>query len=187
MLDACIYKCYFFLLDLSLDHYVVSFLVSCNSLYLEIYFVWYEYGYSSLLLISFCMEYLLPSPHFQSLCVPRCEVGFLFYMCVCVCVCLYLCVGNDALIQYSCLENPMNRAAWRATVHLVAKSWTWLKQFTVCVCVCIYVCWGLSTKVLIHSASLCLLVEVFNLFTFKIIIHIYVLVAIVLIVLDFFL
>ena len=30
--------------------------------------------------------------------------------------------------QYSCLENPMDRGAWRATVHGVAKSWTrlWL-------------------------------------------------------------
>ena len=29
-------------------------------------------------------------------------------------------------LQYSCLENPMDRGAWRATVHGVAKSWTWL-------------------------------------------------------------
>ena len=27
-------------------------------------------------------------------------------------------------IQYSCLENPMNRGTWRATVHRVAKSRT---------------------------------------------------------------
>ena len=27
--------------------------------------------------------------------------------------------------QYSCLENPMDRGAWRATVHGVTKSWTW--------------------------------------------------------------
>ena len=27
----------------------------------------------------------------------------------------------------SCLENPMDRGAWQATVHRVAKSWTWLK------------------------------------------------------------
>ena len=33
--------------------------------------------------------------------------------------------GNP--LQYSCLENPMNREAWQATVHRVAKSWTWLK------------------------------------------------------------
>ena len=32
---------------------------------------------SSFLLISICMEYLLPSPHFQSVCVPRSEVGLL--------------------------------------------------------------------------------------------------------------
>ena len=30
-------------------------------------------------------------------------------------------------LQYSCLENPMDRAAWQATVCRVAKSWTWLK------------------------------------------------------------
>ena len=28
-----------------------------------------------------------------------------------------------ATLQYSCLENPMNRAAWWATVHRAAKSW----------------------------------------------------------------
>ena len=27
-------------------------------------------------------------------------------------------------LQYSCLENPMDRGAWSATVHGVAKSWT---------------------------------------------------------------
>ena len=30
--------------------------------------------------------------------------------------------------QYTCLENPMNRGAWRATVHRVPKSQTWLKR-----------------------------------------------------------
>ena len=29
-------------------------------------------------------------------------------------------IGN--LVQYSCLENPMNREAWRTTVHGVIKS-----------------------------------------------------------------
>ena len=32
------------------------------------------------------------------------------------------------LIQYSCLENPMNRGAWRATVHGDAKSQTQLSD-----------------------------------------------------------
>ena len=30
--------------------------------------------------------------------------------------------GNDNPLQYSCLENPKDREAWRATVHRVAKS-----------------------------------------------------------------
>ena len=30
--------------------------------------------------------------------------------------------GNDNLFQHSCLENPMDRRAWWATVHGVAKS-----------------------------------------------------------------
>ena len=29
--------------------------------------------------------------------------------------------GNGNPFQYSCLENPMDREAWRATVHVVAK------------------------------------------------------------------
>ena len=32
--------------------------------------------------------------------------------------------GNNDLLQCSCLENPMDRGAWQATVHEVAKSWT---------------------------------------------------------------
>ena len=43
--------------------------------------------------------------------------------------------GNP--LQYSCLENPVDRGAWRATVHGVAKSRTRLKR--------------LSTHSLVHS------------------------------------
>ena len=35
---------------------------------------------------------------------------------------------NGNPLQYSCLENPMDRGAWRATVHGVAKSWTQLSD-----------------------------------------------------------
>ena len=34
--------------------------------------------------------------------------------------------GNGYPLHYSCLENPMDRGAWRATVHCVLKSRTWL-------------------------------------------------------------
>ena len=32
--------------------------------------------------------------------------------------------GNGNPLQYSCLENPMDRGAWQATVHGVTKSQT---------------------------------------------------------------
>ena len=37
-------------------------------------------------------------------------------------------VGDGNPLQYSCMENPIDRGAWRPTVHRVAKSWTRLKQ-----------------------------------------------------------
>ena len=36
--------------------------------------------------------------------------------------------GNDNPLQYSCLENPMDRGAWRATVHGVTKNQTGLSD-----------------------------------------------------------
>ena len=38
--------------------------------------------------------------------------------------------GNGTPLQYSCLENPMDRGAWWAAVHGVTKSRTWLNNFT---------------------------------------------------------
>ena len=37
--------------------------------------------------------------------------------------------GNGTPLQYSCLENPMGRGPWRAAVHGVMKSWTWLSDW----------------------------------------------------------
>ena len=39
-------------------------------------------------------------------------------------------VGNGSLLQNSCLENSVGRGAWRATGHMVAKSWTRLKRLS---------------------------------------------------------
>ena len=35
--------------------------------------------------------------------------------------------GHGNPLQYSCLENPMDKGAWQATVHRAAKSWAGLK------------------------------------------------------------
>ena len=37
---------------------------------------------------------------------------------------------NGNPLQYSCLENPMNKGAWRARVHRVTKSQACLKQLS---------------------------------------------------------
>ena len=36
--------------------------------------------------------------------------------------------GNGNLLQYSSLENPMDRGAWQGTVQRVTKSWTQLSS-----------------------------------------------------------
>ena len=36
--------------------------------------------------------------------------------------------GNGNPLQYSCLEHSMDRGAWWAVLHGVAKSWTWLSN-----------------------------------------------------------
>ena len=116
-----IYNCSVFLLDWSLDHFVVSFLVICNLLYFKIYFVWSEDCYSSSLLLPICMKYIFPSSHFESY----------------------------------------------VSLHL---KWVSCRQLIYESCFCT------------HSASLCLLVGAFNPFTLKVVIDIYVPIAIFLVV-----
>ena len=48
----------------------------------------------------------------------------------CCDLCLLVGEGNGTPLQHSCLENSMARGAWWAAVHGVAKSRTWLSDFT---------------------------------------------------------
>ena len=56
-------------------------------------------------------------------------------VCVSVCACVFVCVcvscgeGNGTPLQYSCLENPMDRGAWWDVVHGVTESRTRLSNF----------------------------------------------------------
>ena len=43
---------------------------------------------------------------------------------------MFIGEGNGTALQYSCLENPMDRGAWKAAGHGVAKSQTRLSNFT---------------------------------------------------------
>ena len=55
-------------------------------------------------------------------------VGYLFY----VNIYQYQNIreGNGTPLQYSCLENPMDRGAWKAAVHEVTEGRTRLSDFT---------------------------------------------------------
>ena len=44
--------------------------------------------------------------------------------------------GHGNLLQYSCLENPMDRGAWQAPVHRFTKSWTPLRQVSMHAYIC---------------------------------------------------
>ena len=65
----------------------------------------------------------------------------MFYFILILVTCLYLENSTQGLggghgnpLQCSCLENPMDRGAWWATVHGVAQSGTWLKQLSMHAC-----------------------------------------------------
>ena len=52
------------------------------------------------------------------------------------------CIRNEShneVHQYSCLEKPLYRGAWQATVHGVAKNWTWLSDYP---CIGILIHWA---------------------------------------------
>ena len=101
-----IYNCYVFLFDWFLEHYIMSFLISCH-LYIKVYFVWYEVYYLSIFWIAIYKENIFHSLTFS----------------------LYMYWGLKCV---SCRK------------HICGS----------------YFC--------IHSASLCLLVGVFNLFISKV-------------------
>ena len=48
--------------------------------------------------------------------------------------------GNGNPLQYSCLENPMDRGTWWATIHRKAKSQTQLKRLSMHARRCILYC-----------------------------------------------
>ena len=51
--------------------------------------------------------------------------------------------GNGNPLQYSCVGNPVDRGAWRATVHGVTKSWTQLRDLTLTLEI-FYIVWILT-------------------------------------------
>ena len=80
---------------------------------------------------------LLPHiPHLTPLCHHSTELSSLCYSRFPLAICfvygrMYIGEGNGNPLQYSCLENPVDRGAWWASVRGVAQNRTWLKQFSI--------------------------------------------------------
>ena len=55
--------------------------------------------------------------------------------------------GNP--LQYSCLENPMDRGNWRGMVHRITKSQTWLKLLTTTYMVPITTAWPMKYAIMV--------------------------------------
>ena len=64
--------------------------------------------------------------------------------------------GNGSSLQYSCLENSMDRGFWQVTVYGVAKSWTWLRDWA---------CMHTQRKVFLFFSALFLIL--FSVFKFQ--------------------
>ena len=75
--------------------------------------------------VSFCVKHGF---HFTQLCLWSQIGGFPSSILTWVAVAAE--EGNGTPLQYSCLANSMDGGAWQAAVHGVAKSQTWLSDFT---------------------------------------------------------
>ena len=58
---------------------------------------------------------------YQLSCITYSSVNYIYHVVYYI-PSTYFGEGNGTLLQYSCLENPMDRGAWSAAVHEVTKS-----------------------------------------------------------------
>ena len=57
--------------------------------------------------------------------------------------------GNENSLQYSCLENPMDRGAWRATVHGIAITQNWSNL-------------ACTQHISVYDLSICRIISIFS-------------------------
>ena len=73
----------------------------------------------------FCLKHLFPPYLLQNL-----NIHLLLWHIAFCWFYTWVGEGNGTPLQHSCLEDPVDRGAWWAAVHGVAKSWTRLSDFT---------------------------------------------------------
>ena len=67
--------------------------------------------------------------------------------------------GHDNTLQYSCLENPMDREAWWAAVYRVARSRTWLNRLSMHACIQEDQKWQQGTSLVVQWLRIQLLMQ----------------------------
>ena len=83
----------------------------------------------SFLIVAFCVQRFPFTEHFKTGAFLKRNALFPL-LDNCVELSVISGKGNGTPLQYSCLENPVDRGAWLAAVHGVAKSRTQLSDFT---------------------------------------------------------
>ena len=68
--------------------------------------------------------------------------------------------GHGNPFRYSCLENPMDRGAWQAAVHMVAQSWVLLKWFST------HACMQASSETYQSNFEFYVIVELYDILSF---------------------
>ena len=63
--------------------------------------------------------------------------------------------GHGSPLQYSSLENSLDRGAWRATLHRIAKSQTWLKGLSMHACTVLRGKWAAFCLMLFKLFMMC--------------------------------
>ena len=97
---------------------------------------------------TFIISFLLENSHFNRCkMISHCD----FYFCISL---MISGGGHGNPLKYSCLENPMERGAWWAIIHVVAKSQTWLKWVSTHMCITHYVEQTFTYLLAIHISSL---------------------------------
>ena len=67
-------------------------------------------------------------------------------------------VGNGNPLQYSWMENPMDRGAWQASVYGASRSWTWLSTHThtiIIIIIIAFLCYRVILRTISGNKHIC--------------------------------
>ena len=122
------YICYILMLSLPHASILNYFCVSHS------FRLWWENHISNLFSLNYCVQLKISTIYQELMWISALKHLISFIGCnkwvLGPWICPWFGESDGTPLQYSCLENPMNRQAWWAAVHQVSKSRTRLRDFT---------------------------------------------------------